>query len=89
MNYGHTARRGKRVILSLLAALCLVVGSPVLSAYAGSGAQKPVTAGFGDCRNDNAGKHKGYVCPTPPPPVDNTDTGGDTGGGDPTGGLLF
>ena len=58
---------GKRVILSLLATACLVVGSPVAVAGAASagGAQKPVSATHGDCKNDNAGKHNGYVCPTP------------------------
>jgi hypothetical protein len=28
------------------------------------GAQKPVSATHGDCKNDNRGKHKGYVCPS-------------------------
>jgi hypothetical protein len=32
-----------------------------------------VSATHGDCKNDNRGKHKGYVCPS--------DTGGETGGG--------
>jgi hypothetical protein len=79
---------GKRVILSLLAAFCLVVGSPVVTAFAGSGgAQKPVSKSHGDCKNDNAGKHKGYVCPTQSPTGGNegSETGGDTGSGD-TGG---
>jgi hypothetical protein len=69
--------RGKRVILSLLATSCLVIGSPTIVATASNGAQKPVGAGHGDCKNNNPGKHKGYVCPS-----DNGggDTGGDTGG---------
>ena len=69
MNEGRTA---KRVVLSLLASVCLIVGSPVAaSSAAAGGAQKPVSATHGDCKNDNAGKHKGYVCPT--------DNGGDNG----------
>ncbi len=61
---GSKSGNGKRVILSLLASACLVAGSPV-AASASGGAQKPVDATHGDCKNDNAGKHKGYVCPTP------------------------
>jgi hypothetical protein len=77
MNQGTKARRGKRVILSLLVASCLVFGSPMGAAFAAdSGAQKPVSAAHGDCKNDNAGKHKGYVCPTV------TDDGGSSTGGD-------
>jgi hypothetical protein len=83
-----TAGHGKRVILSLLATACLVVGSPVAAASAASGgAQKPVSATHGDCKNDNAGKHKGYVCPSDDPTETVTDpgvgggTGGDAGGG--------
>ena len=84
MNEVHKARRGKRVILSLLAASCLVFGSPVgVASAANNGAQKPVSAAHGDCKNDNAGKHKGYVCPTASGGDEsgNTDTGGDAGGG--------
>jgi hypothetical protein len=79
MNEVHKARRGKRVILSLLAASCLVFGSPVGAAVAADngGAQKPVSAAHGDCKNDNAGKHKGYVCPTAPGA---SETGSNTGG---------
>ena len=74
MNEGHTA---KRVVLSLLASVCLIVGSPVAaSSAAAGGAQKPVSATHGDCKNDNAGKHKGYVCPTD----DGDDNGGDDDG---------
>jgi hypothetical protein len=58
-------RNAKRVLLSLLASACLIVGSPVAaSSAAAGGAQKPVSATHGDCKNDNAGKHKGYVCPS-------------------------
>ena len=82
MNEVNKARRGKRAILSLLAASCLVFGSPVGAAVAAdsSGAQKPVSASHGDCKNDNAGKHKGYVCPTAPGGGETgNDDGGDTG----------
>jgi hypothetical protein len=77
MKHGSNAGRGKRVLLSLLATACLVVGSPVGIASAASGAQKPVDATHGDCKNDNAGKHNGYVCPSD----DGGGTGGDLGGG--------
>jgi hypothetical protein len=69
MKHGSSAGRGKRVLLSLLATTCLVVGSPVGIASAASGAQKPVDATHGDCKNDNAGKHYGYVCPDAPDEV--------------------
>ena len=75
------SRNAKRVVLGLLASVCLIVGSPVAAASASNagGAQKPVSATHGDCKNDNAGKHNGYVCPS--------DTGSDNGGGD--GGTIF
>ena len=69
------SRRAKRVLVSLAASACLIVGSPfvgVSSAASGPGAHKPVSASFGDCKNNNNGKHNGYDCPTPvvdPPPV--------------------
>jgi hypothetical protein len=67
--------------VSLAASACLIVGSPfvgVSSAASGSGAHKPVSATFGDCKNDNNGKHNGYDCPKPvtTPPVDTSTTGG-------------
>ena len=69
------SRHASRVVLSLLASVCLIVGSPVAASSASAGgAQKPVSATHGDCKNDNRGKHKGYVCPIP-------DDGG-SGGGD-------
>jgi hypothetical protein len=76
------SRRANRVLVSLAASACLIVGSPfvgVSSAATGGGAHKPVSATFGDCKNDNSGKHNGYDCPKPtadPPPVV---TGGGTG----------
>ena len=81
MKHGSNAGRGARTLLSLLATACLAVGSPVAVASAAGGAQKPVDATHGDCKNDNAGKHKGYVCPSDNGGVNSTDTGGDTGGG--------
>jgi hypothetical protein len=61
-----SGRRGtQRVLLSLLASACLIVGSPVAVSSAASGAHKPVSATHGDCKNDNKGKHNGYDCPVP------------------------
>jgi hypothetical protein len=37
-----------------------------------------VSASFGDCKNNNNGKHNGYDCPVPtvvPPTVNNNDGG--------------
>jgi hypothetical protein len=80
MTHRSTAgHRAKRFTLSLLASALLLVASPVVapgSASAG-GAHKQVGASFGDCKNDNRGKHNGYVCPTP-----------DNGGGDDGGEVL-
>ena len=83
------SRSAKRVVLSLLASVCLIVGSPVALGSASAAAQKPVSATHGDCKNDNSGKHKGYVCPTSDTAGgsdSSTSTGGDTstGGGDVT-----
>jgi hypothetical protein len=67
--------------VSLAATACLIVGSPfvgVSSAATGGGLHKPVSASFGDCKNNNNGKHNGYDCPTPvvdPPPVTNDSAG--------------
>jgi hypothetical protein len=70
------SRTAKRVVMSLLASACLIVGSPVVgvsSAATGGGAHNAVSANFGDCKNDNRGKHNGYDCPsadaTPPPVI--------------------
>ena len=62
------SRKANRVLVSLAASACLIVGSPfvgVSSAASGGGAHKPVSATFGDCKNDNNGKHNGYNCPVP------------------------
>jgi hypothetical protein len=60
------ALKPRMVALALVAGAVLCLGSPfvaVSSADAG-GAQRPVSAGFGDCKNDNSGLHLGYVCDT-------------------------
>ena len=81
MHRSNAGRRNVgRVLLSLLASVCLLVGSPVVGvSSAASGAHKPVSATHGDCKNDNKGKHNGYDCPVAPgqddnttPPVDDT-----------------
>jgi hypothetical protein len=57
----------KRIALTLAVSAFLSVGSPLVatsSASNGGGAQRPVSANFGDCKNDNSGLHRGYVCPT-------------------------
>jgi hypothetical protein len=80
----HRSKTGKRVVVSLLASMCLIVGSPVAASSAASGgAQKPVSANHGDCKNDNSGKHKGYVCPTSDT-AGGSDSDTSTGGGDVT-----
>jgi hypothetical protein len=63
------SRVAKRVVASLLASAFIIVGSPVAasSAASGGGAHKQVSATFGDCKNDNAGKHNGYDCPVQVP----------------------
>ena len=63
--YTTRSRMAKRVTASLLVSAFMIVGSPVAasSAASGGGAHKPVSATFGDCKNDNSGKHNGYDCP--------------------------
>jgi hypothetical protein len=60
-----TRSRVKRVTACLLASAFMIVGSPVAasSAASGGGAHRSVSATFGDCKNDNSGKHNGYDCP--------------------------
>lgn len=60
------SRTAKRVTASLLVSAFLIVGSPVAasSAAGGGGAHRSVSATFGDCKNDNSGKHNGFDCPT-------------------------
>jgi hypothetical protein len=69
----RSKRSAKRVVLSLVASALLIVGSPVMatSSAASAGAHKPVSASHGDCKNDNAGKHNGFDCPS----VDGSDGG--------------
>ena len=59
------SRTAKRVLVSLAASACLIVGSPFVgvSSAATGGVHKPVSATFGDCKNNNSGKHNGYDCP--------------------------
>ena len=80
MHRSMGSRRAKRVFVSLAASACLIAGSPFVGvSSAATGAHKPVSAGFGDCKNTNNGKHNGYDCPLPvvDPPAD-TGTGGGT-----------
>ena len=57
-------RMAKRVTAGLIASALMIVGSPVAASSAASGgAHKPVSASFGDCKNNNSGKHNGYDCP--------------------------
>jgi hypothetical protein len=66
MKHRSTAgtRTAKRVFVSLVASAMLIVGSPVVATSSAAGAHKPVGASHGDCKNDNRGKHNGYVCPS-------------------------
>jgi hypothetical protein len=71
------SRTANRVLVSLAASACLIVGSPFVGvSSAATGAHKPVSASFGDCKNDNNGKHNGYNCPVTTPPVTTTTGGG-------------
>lgn len=65
-NANAGSRTAKRVTGALLVSVFLIVGSPVAasSAATGDGAHRSVSASFGDCKNDNSGKHNGYDCPT-------------------------
>jgi hypothetical protein len=74
------SRTTKRVFSSLLVSAFLIVGSPVVAtgSAASPGAHKSVSATHGDCKNDNAGKHNGYDCPSS---STGDNSGGDTGGG--------
>ena len=51
-----------------MAVALLSAGSPLVATSAASsagGADKPVSATHGDCKNANAGVHNGYDCPAP------------------------
>jgi hypothetical protein len=69
MTHRSTAdnRFSKRAALALVAGtlMSLSVGSPAIaasSAAEGDGLHRQVSAGFGDCKNDNSGLHNGYDC---------------------------
>lgn len=59
------SRLAKRAAATVLASAFLIAGAPVAASSAATdvGAHKPVSASFGDCKNDNSGKHNGYDCP--------------------------
>ena len=62
----------RKLALVLGTSVLMSLGSPfvaISSASDAGGAQRPVSSGFGDCKNDNSGLHLGYVC-------DTTDGGG-------------
>ena len=61
-------RQIKRGALAFLAVALLSAGSPLVATSSASnagGADKPVSATHGDCKNINAGVHNGYDCPAP------------------------
>jgi len=61
-------REAKRGALAFLAVVLLGAGSPLVATSAASnagGADKPVSATHGDCKNINGGVHNGYDCPAP------------------------
>lgn len=63
-----TSSRCLRLALALLLSAIATAGSPLaaISSAATGGAQRPVSATFGDCKNDNGGLHLGYLCQAPP-----------------------
>jgi hypothetical protein len=69
MNNRRLATREiKRASLALMAVALLSVSSPLVATAAASnagGADKPVSATHGDCKNINGGVHNGYDCPAP------------------------
>jgi hypothetical protein len=61
------SRFSKRTALALAAGVLMSLGSPVVAASSAAeehGLHRQVPATFGDCKNDNAGVHNGYDCPT-------------------------
>ena len=61
-------REVKRGALAFLAVALLSAGSPLVATSAAAnagGADKPVSATHGDCKNINGGVHNGYGCPAP------------------------
>jgi len=69
MNNRRLATRDiKRGSLALMAVVFLSASSPLAATAAASnagGADKPVSATHGDCKNINGGVHNGYDCPAP------------------------
>jgi hypothetical protein len=68
----YAAIQPRKVALALVVGAVVSLGSPLVAVSSASnagGAERPVSAGFGDCKNDNSGLHLGYVCET-------TDDGG-------------
>jgi hypothetical protein len=66
------SRFSRRTALAVVAGALMSVSvvSPAIaasSASQGSGLHRQVSAGFGDCKNDNSGAHNGYDCPIPEP----------------------
>lgn len=74
----------RRAALALLASTVLYVGAPLVatSSASASGVPQPVTASFGDCKNDNSGLHSGYSCPSTT--NDGSGSGTDSSGTGPT-----
>ena len=57
----------KRIAVTLVVGALFSAGSPLVaisSASSAGGANKPVSATAGNCKNDNPGKHLGYTCPS-------------------------
>jgi hypothetical protein len=63
----YAAFQPRKLALALVAGALFSVGSPLVAVSSASdagGAERPVSAGFGDCKNDNSGLHLGYICET-------------------------
>jgi hypothetical protein len=61
-------RLSKKMALAFSACALLSLGSPLMAVSSASeevGAHRQVSAGFGDCKNSNAGLHYGYDCTSP------------------------
>jgi hypothetical protein len=61
------ATRNQGGTLAFLVVALLGASSPLVATSAASngGADKPVSATHGDCKNINGGVHNGYDCPAP------------------------
>jgi hypothetical protein len=63
----YAAIQPRKLALALVAGAVFCLGSPLVAVSSASnagGAERPVSAGFGDCKNDNSGLQLGYVCET-------------------------